>query len=205
MTHMKSSIFVVLAAYIFIAVGTAPAFAQRSGGGDDRLQAKYSQNDLMRILKAEVYGSVEKRDNNAVMFKVDGKIYGMFIFEDNDLQMYYGTSGIKVKLDTMNKWNKDFRHSRAYIDDGRRPDPGGGPAGGRGPQRGHGEKFRVRVYQLGAPLPQGSPTRIVRQRHRAARQGRPRRPSTLSGMRTSAMFRHGPCTHIPSVARNRAP
>lgn len=117
---VRQRVIFVIAALAFIGWTAVGAFAQGGGGGggaDDRLQRTFNQDDLVRILQSEGYGSVEKRDSNAVMFKVDGKIYGMFIFDDNDLQMYYGTSGIDVKLETINKWNKDFRHSRAYIDD----------------------------------------------------------------------------------------
>ncbi len=114
MAILQKQFAVFLAVVMIIVAGATAAEAQKSR--DERIQAKFTQSDLVRILKSEGYGSVERLNDDAVTFKIDGKIYGLFIFKDNDLQLHYGTAGIEVPLSKMNGWNKDFRHSRAYID-----------------------------------------------------------------------------------------
>lgn len=111
MDMVKKQIAVTVAVLVLALVSgnDAPAQAQK-------LQASYSRQDLIRILKDEGYGSVVPHEKNAVHFKADGKKYGMYIFDHNDLQLYYGTVDVEVSLDAMNRWNREFRHSRAYID-----------------------------------------------------------------------------------------
>ena len=114
MGNLKTLVVAALAMAITFTAGTTTADAQSKR--EDRIQYEYSQSDLVRILKSEGYASVERHDSDGVTFKIEGKIYGLFIMKDNDLKLYYGTSGIEVPLSKLNAWNRDFRHSRAFND-----------------------------------------------------------------------------------------
>ncbi|GAA4497882.1 YbjN domain-containing protein [Pseudaeromonas paramecii] len=78
---------------------------------------RYSLADLERIIKAEGYSSVTTKGDNKVVFKSDGHIFSLFLYKDGDLQIYFGAQGVKVTTDDINKWNKEHRLSRAYLDD----------------------------------------------------------------------------------------
>ena len=111
MRLMRIETAVALAALMIGSVWVADAHAQAK-----EPRAGYTRQDLIKILKGEGYGSVMPYEKKSVQFKVDGKSYGLHIFDDNDLQLYYGASGVEVSLDVINRWNRDFRHARAYID-----------------------------------------------------------------------------------------
>lgn len=114
MGNYRSLAVAILATFMMLAVGASAAEAQKSR--DERIEYEYSQTDLVRILKSEGYGSVERHDSNGVTYKIEGKIYALFIMKDNDLKLYYGTSGLDISLEKLNSWNRDFRHSRAFND-----------------------------------------------------------------------------------------
>jgi hypothetical protein len=76
----------------------------------------FTDAELVTMLKAEGYSAVEKIESGAVKVKIDGVSYVLFNKEDGDLQAYYGATGLKVSLNTMNEWNKSHRLSRAYLD-----------------------------------------------------------------------------------------
>lgn len=116
MRMMKIKTAVILAALIMGCAGVADAHAQAQ-----KSRSGYTRQDLIKILKDEGYGSVMPHEKNSVQFKVDGKRYGLHLFDDHDLQLYYSTSGVEVSLDAVNRWNRDFRHARAYLD--RQGDP----------------------------------------------------------------------------------
>ena len=78
--------------------------------------ASYSIRELAKILKEEGYGSVEVKGPNTVAFKSNGLIIGLVRYNDGDLQLYYGASGVKLSAETINEWNREKRLSRAYLD-----------------------------------------------------------------------------------------
>ena len=69
------------------------------------------------ITKAEGYSSVTTKGDNKVTFKSDGHLFSLYLYDDGDLQIYFGAKGVKVTADDINTWNKDHRLSRAYLDD----------------------------------------------------------------------------------------
>ncbi len=75
----------------------------------------YDVMELERLVRGEGYGSVE-RDENRVLFKADGSQYVLFLYDDGDLQLYYGITGVQVTTEDINQWNMRRRLSRAYID-----------------------------------------------------------------------------------------
>ena len=88
-----------------------PAFAW----GDDAKLRHYEVDELAKIVANEGYGSVESEENR-VVFKADGRTYMLFRYDDGDLQLYYGITGISITPDDVNTWNRKRRLSRAYLD-----------------------------------------------------------------------------------------
>ena len=80
----------------------------------------YSVTELVRILEAEGYGSVTAKETH-VSFKADGRHFTLFRYPDGDLQMFFGIAGPRVPLEDMNRWNREYRLSRAYVDDEQDP------------------------------------------------------------------------------------
>ena len=51
-----------------------------------------------------------------ISYKKDGGKYIVCNYDDGDLQTYYSTGGIRLSYEDMNKWNRENRLSRAYLD-----------------------------------------------------------------------------------------
>ncbi len=81
---------------------------------EERLR-RYDAKELERLVRGEGYGSVE-REENRVLFKADGSQYVLFLYDDGDLQLYFGITGVNVTTEDINQWNMRRRLSRAYID-----------------------------------------------------------------------------------------
>lgn len=76
---------------------------------------KYSSDEIMSLLTEEGY-SAEQKSKQLIGIKKDGLRYGLVVHEDGDLMAVYSESGVKIKLNDINDWNKKFRLSRAYLD-----------------------------------------------------------------------------------------
>jgi hypothetical protein len=87
----------------------------------DELQAAYSDEELVEILKDDGYRAVEITEERVLNIKVDGQAHVLLIYEDNDLQLYYGLTGYVISDQAINEWNKTRRLSRAYLDDDNDP------------------------------------------------------------------------------------
>ena len=85
--------------------------------GQDQLQKSYTDQELVDILRNDGYRAVEISDDRVITIKVDGLAYVLFVYDDDDLQLYFGVTGYVVDADDMNSWNRTKRLSRAYIDD----------------------------------------------------------------------------------------
>ncbi len=82
----------------------------------DALVAKYSDDDLMRIVKSAGYGVPDKFKEGVIRIKEGSTTFVIFNKPDGDLQLYYSVSGLKVTYEDMNEWNRTHRLSRAYLD-----------------------------------------------------------------------------------------
>lgn len=80
------------------------------------LVTRYSLNELAKIVKDEGYSSVKIKGDNKVTFKSDGHLFSLYLYDDGDLQLYFGAQGVKITTDDINTWNKEHRLSRAYLD-----------------------------------------------------------------------------------------
>ena len=77
---------------------------------------KYSDSELVQILKDEGYSSVEALASLGVLVKIDGNAYLLVNLPSGDLQAYYVVTGANVSHADMNEWNRTKRLSRAYLD-----------------------------------------------------------------------------------------
>lgn len=82
----------------------------------DALVAKFSDDDLIRIVKGTGYGVVDKFKEGVIRIKEGDTTLVIFNKPDGDLQMYYSVGGLKVSCEDMNEWNRTHRLSRAYLD-----------------------------------------------------------------------------------------
>lgn len=83
----------------------------------DDLKKRYSDKELIRVLKKAGYQSVQKEDKRVIKISIDGLNYYLYIYEDDDLQLYFGLTGHTIDLAAINEWNKTKRLTRAYLDD----------------------------------------------------------------------------------------
>ncbi|WP_432472665.1 YbjN domain-containing protein [Amphritea sp. HPY] len=81
------------------------------------LVESYNDNDVKQMLKDEGYGSVKIIEEGKIRFKADGQIYVIYLHEDGDMHVYFGSSGLELNYKDMNEWNRTTRLSRAYLDD----------------------------------------------------------------------------------------
>lgn len=83
---------------------------------EEGLVKKFSDSQLVELMKSEGYSSVETVKEGVIRVKIDGNNYVMFNKFDGDLQLYYVIGGAKISFENMNEWNKTKRLSRAYLD-----------------------------------------------------------------------------------------
>jgi gas vesicle protein len=105
MSVMRSLRWLAVAA--FAVVLTAPVSAQQTR---DRITAE-QLTGLLRDKGLE--GKVNER-GNVVVSTNGSKI--VFFISGQTMQAYYGLSGTKANVNTVNEWNKTKRWGRAYID-----------------------------------------------------------------------------------------
>lgn len=87
----------------------------------EQLQKRYTDNELIDILKNDGYRAVEVSEDRVITIKVDGLTYALYVYDDDDLQMYFGVTGYVLTPEHMNDWNRTKRLSRAYLDDDNDP------------------------------------------------------------------------------------
>jgi hypothetical protein len=105
MSVMRSLRWLAVAAVAFVLAGPVSAQAMR-----ERITAE-QLNGLLRDKGME--GQVNER-GNVVVNNGGSKI--VFFISGQTLQAYYGLSGTKANVQTVNEWNKTKRFGRAYID-----------------------------------------------------------------------------------------
>ncbi len=84
---------------------------------DDSLLKTLEDSELIEILQADGYRAVEQIEDRVIKIKVDGHTYILYVYDDDDLQLYFGLTGYAVTTTHMNDWNREKRLSRAYLDD----------------------------------------------------------------------------------------
>lgn len=109
----KMRIAVLLSCMLFSF--SASVFAEES------LAKKFSDSELIELMKSEGYSSAEAVKEGMIRVKVDGKSYMLINKFDGDIQLYYVIGGAKISFENINEWNKTKRLSRAYLDSDRDP------------------------------------------------------------------------------------
>ena len=84
---------------------------------DEPLRKDYSDEELIEMLKDGGYRSVELIEERVIRISIDGSSHVLYVYDDGDLQLYFGLTGYVVDSGHMNEWNRTMRLSRAYIDD----------------------------------------------------------------------------------------
>ncbi len=85
------------------------------------LTSKYSDFELVQIIKDEGYSSVKKIRDGVIKIKINGQTFVLFNNEDGDLQAYYAIGNAKISYEDINTWNRTKRCSRAYLDSDKDP------------------------------------------------------------------------------------
>ena len=88
---------------------------------EESMKKQYSDDELISILQDDGYRAVELMEERIINIKVDGQMYVLYIYDDNDLQLYYGLTGYSITPEVVNEWNKTRRLSRAYLDEDNDP------------------------------------------------------------------------------------
>jgi hypothetical protein len=86
-------------------------------GAEEQLKKRYTDEELVEILKNDGYRAVEISDERVITIKVDGTTYALYVYDDDDLQLYFGVTGYILTPEQLNEWNRTKRLSRAYLDD----------------------------------------------------------------------------------------
>ncbi|MGB0467092.1 MAG: YbjN domain-containing protein [Pontibacterium sp.] len=95
----------------------APAYAS----AEQALSDRFSDSELVQIIKDDGYGSVKKIKDGAIRIKIEGTSYILLNKSDGDLQAYYALGGADISYRDINTWNKTKRLSRAYLDSDKDP------------------------------------------------------------------------------------
>ena len=111
MTFAQSFALILLMSLLQACASTG---APEPGAGG--LQRRFTQREIVEVLQEEGYGSVAPLGGEGVRFKADGMSYVLTIYEDGDLQLYFGLTGIAVSPAVVNEWNRTRRLTRAYLD-----------------------------------------------------------------------------------------
>ena len=56
--------------------------------GQEQLQKSYTDEELVEILKSDGYRAVEISEDRVITIKIDGLTYVLFVYDDDDLQLY---------------------------------------------------------------------------------------------------------------------
>ena len=81
------------------------------------LKKSYTDEELIEILKNDGYRAIEHDDDRMISIRVDGLTFVLYVYDDDDLQLYFGVTGYLLDTEDMNPWNRTKRLSRAYLDD----------------------------------------------------------------------------------------
>ncbi len=85
-----------------------------SSGG---LVERFSDSEVKQMLVSAGYKSVRVIDDGKLRFKVGEQVFVLYIHEDGDMHLYYGSTGLALSYEDINEWNRTTRLSRAYLDD----------------------------------------------------------------------------------------
>jgi hypothetical protein len=86
--------------------------------GELRAGAELTTDEaLVQLLQGLGISEVTVLETGKILFRIEDIAMALFRFPDGDLQLYYGVGGVRCPFEPINEWNKQHRHSRAYLDD----------------------------------------------------------------------------------------
>ena len=88
-----------------------------SAWAEERLGKDYTDEQLVKMLEDEGFRSVQVVEPTVIEITIDGLDYYLFVYDDGDLQLWFGLTDYDVNIQDMNEWNRTRRLTRAYIDD----------------------------------------------------------------------------------------
>lgn len=97
---------------LLLVIVAAPSFSFAK----DQPKKAYTDDELVKILEDEGYRAVDILEERVIQIKVDGRTYTLYVYDDDDLQLYFGLTGYSVDAADLNEWNRTKRLCRAYID-----------------------------------------------------------------------------------------
>ncbi len=93
------------------------AFALASSvSAADRRYASFDDKQLELILEQGGYAPVTILESGLLQFDANGTTYTLYRYDDGDLQLYFGLTGVHVSYLDINEWNATRRLSRSYLD-----------------------------------------------------------------------------------------
>ncbi len=84
--------------------------------GVARAESRFTDSQLIQILKDDGYSSVEQLKPGVIKIRVNGQTIGLFNQEDGDLQLFYSLKDVRISFEDINTWNRTKRLSRGYLD-----------------------------------------------------------------------------------------
>jgi hypothetical protein len=99
-----------------LALALALGTASPAGAEQPCLFTEYTIEEMATILRGEGYGSVQVLEDQRISFKAEGSTYLLLLYDDGDLQLFYGLSGATISSGEINEWNRTRRLARAYVD-----------------------------------------------------------------------------------------
>ncbi|VEB24323.1 Uncharacterised protein [Avibacterium volantium] len=80
---------------------------------------QYTAEEIKEILLDEGYRLVNIMQEDIVVLKTDGNNYIIGLYENGDIQLIYGVSGIpKLSIEKVNAWNSNRRLGCLYVEEG---------------------------------------------------------------------------------------
>jgi hypothetical protein len=98
------------------AAGSGPASPGASGELSTGAELT-TDEALVQLLESLGISNVSVLESGKILFRIEDVAMALFRFPDGDLQLYYGVGGVRCPFEPINEWNKQHRHSRAYLDD----------------------------------------------------------------------------------------
>lgn len=74
--------------------------------------------EMKEILEEEGYRVTEVKENRLLRFKIEGTGVGIFVAENGrSIQFHVAWAGTGATMDKVNRWNRERKYSKAYLDD----------------------------------------------------------------------------------------
>lgn len=74
--------------------------------------------EMKEVLEEEGYRVTEVKENRLLRFKIEGTGVGIFVAENGrSIQFHAAWAGTGATMEKVNRWNRERKYSKAYLDD----------------------------------------------------------------------------------------